>query len=56
MAIRVHVLILGAGPTGILTAWVLRDRGITDISIIEKTGSTGGLARSLDFARWRLDL
>jgi protoporphyrinogen oxidase len=50
------VLILGAGPTGILTAWVLRDRGITDISIIEKTGGTGGLARSLDFARCRLDL
>jgi len=55
MATRVRVLVLGAGPTGILTAWALKEKGIADVCIIEKTDSPGGLAKSRKRAGWRVD-
>ena len=55
MATRLRALVLGAGPTGILTAWALKEKGITDVCIIEKTDSPGGLARSRERAGWCVD-
>jgi len=55
MATRVRVLVLGAGPTGILTAWALKEKGVTDGCIVEKTGCPGGLAKSRKGAGWCVD-
>ena len=38
-------LILGAGPTGLITAWKLLEAG-WDVTIIEKNSIVGGLCRS----------
>ena len=38
-------IILGAGPTGLITAWKLLQEG-WDVKIIEKKEITGGLCRS----------
>ena len=38
-------VILGAGPTGLITAWKLLQAG-WDVRIIEKKDITGGLCRS----------
>jgi protoporphyrinogen oxidase len=55
MATTTRVLVLGAGPTGILTAWALKEKGITDVCIVEKTDSPGGLAKSRKREGWRVD-
>lgn len=55
MATTVRVLVLGAGPTGMLTAWALKEKGISDVCIIEKTDSPGGLAKSRKQAGWCVD-
>ncbi len=55
MATRVRVLVLGAGPTGILTAWALKEKGVTDVCIVEKTDRPGGLAKSRKRAGWCVD-
>ena len=38
-------IILGAGPSGLITAWKLLEAG-WDVKIIEKKKITGGLCRS----------
>ena len=40
-----QALILGAGPTGLITAWKLLEAN-WDVTIIEKNNSVGGLCRS----------
>lgn len=39
-------VILGAGPTGLGAAYRLKELGITDFTILEKTGHAGGLSSS----------
>ena len=39
------IIILGSGPTGLITAWKLLERGL-NVLIIEKNSSSGGLCRS----------
>ena len=39
------IIILGSGPTGLITAWRLLERGF-DVEIIEKNSNSGGLCRS----------
>ena len=39
------VLILGAGPTGLVTGWELLKKG-WDVTILEKDNIVGGLCRS----------
>ena len=39
------IIILGSGPTGLITAWKLLERGL-DVLIIEKNSTSGGLCRS----------
>ena len=55
MATTVRVLVLGAGPTGMLTAWALKEKGVSDVCVIEKTDSPGGLAKSRKQAGWCVD-
>ena len=55
MGTTTRVLVLGAGPTGILTAWALKEKGITDVCLVEKTDSPGGLAKSRKRAGWCVD-
>jgi len=55
MATNVRVLVLGAGPTGIVTAWGLKENGVTDVCIVEKADRPGGLARSRQVAGRRVD-
>ena len=38
-------IILGTGPTGLVTAWKLLEKGWT-VDLIEKNSSSGGLCRS----------
>ena len=46
--------ILGAGPTGLISAWKLLDRG-WEVKIIEKQAITGGLCRSWKWKDFILD-
>jgi sialic acid synthase SpsE/protoporphyrinogen oxidase len=46
--------ILGAGPTGLITAWKLLERG-WNVTIIEKQKITGGLCRSWKWKDFILD-
>ncbi|MGB8468019.1 MAG: FAD-dependent oxidoreductase [Candidatus Babeliales bacterium] len=43
-----HVVILGAGLTGLSAAYHLEKRGFTDFRIFEKEGEAGGLCRSIE--------
>ena len=47
-------LILGAGPTGLITAWRLLQEG-WDVKIIEKNSNVGGLCRSWNKNNFILD-
>jgi len=47
-------IILGAGPSGLITAWKLVEAG-WDVSIIEKNNITGGLCRSWKHKNFIMD-
>ena len=47
-------IILGAGPSGLITAWKLVDAG-WDVTIIEKNSITGGLCRSWKYKNFIMD-
>ncbi len=49
-----QALILGAGPTGLITAWKLLEAN-WDVTIIEKNNSVGGLCRSWKWNEFILD-
>lgn len=48
------VLILGAGPTGLVTGWELLKKG-WDVTILEKDNIVGGLCRSWNYKNFILD-
>jgi protoporphyrinogen oxidase len=48
------VIILGAGITGLTTAWKLAKNGY-DITVIEKENQVGGLAGTIDWDGWKFD-
>ena len=48
------VIILGSGPTGLITAWKLLEKGL-DVLIIEKNSNSGGLCRSWRHNEFILD-
>ena len=51
---KMSVIILGSGPTGLITAWRLLDKGI-NVTIIEKNTTSGGLCRSWKYDQFILD-
>ncbi len=50
-----NILILGAGPAGIPSAYELHRNGY-NVTIVEKNEEVGGLARTLDFGEFRTDI
>ena len=49
------IIILGSGPTGLITAWRLLERGF-DVEIIEKNSNSGGLCRSWKYKDFIIDI
>lgn len=49
-----NVIILGSGPTGLITAWKLLEKGL-NVTIIEKNSNSGGLCRSWNYNGFILD-
>ena len=47
-------IILGAGPTGLITAWKLLESN-WDVTIIEKQNISGGLCRSWKWNEYFVD-
>jgi protoporphyrinogen oxidase len=48
------VLVLGAGPAGLTTAWRAAKRGFS-VAVVERTDHVGGIAASFDVAGIRVD-
>ena len=49
------ILILGAGITGLSTAWKLSNKGY-DVTLIEKDTKVGGLAKTINFKENYFDI
>lgn len=41
------IVIVGAGPAGLSTAWFLAKNGFTNVTVLEKLGRVGGLCKSI---------
>jgi phytoene dehydrogenase-like protein len=41
------IVIVGAGPAGLSTAWFLSKNGYHNVTVLEKLGRVGGLCKSL---------
>ena len=54
MKYKKKVIILGSGPTGLITAWRLLKKGLS-VTIIEKNSDSGGLCRSWNHKGFILD-
>ena len=50
-----RVIILGAGPAGLFTGWLLRQRGV-DVTLLEAGSYAGGLSRSFEWHDFTCDL
>ena len=50
-----HAFILGAGPTGLITAWKLLQNNYR-VTIIEKDKQVGGLCRSWNYKDYIIDV
>lgn len=42
-----RIVIVGAGPAGLSTAWFLSKSGFTNVTVLEKLGRVGGLCKSI---------
>lgn len=51
-----RIAIIGAGPSGLLTAHYLQQNGYRDVWVLEKLGRIGGLADSITFNNRSFDL
>ena len=51
----IETAVLGAGPAGLTSAWVLAQRGRTG-EIFEADGIVGGIAKTVEFKGYRFDL
>ena len=52
--LNTEILIIGAGPTGLITAWKLLEAN-WDVTIIEKKKVSGGLCRSWKWKNFIID-
>lgn len=54
--INPRIAIIGAGPSGLLTAYYLQERGYTNVIVLEKLGRVGGRCRSMTVDNHSFDL
>jgi protoporphyrinogen oxidase len=54
--VRTRALIIGAGPAGLTAAWELAEAGVRDVTVLEATRATGGLAQSVEYKGNRIDI
>lgn len=47
IASNARIVIVGAGPAGLSTAWFLSKNGYTNVTVLEKLGRVGGLCKSI---------
>src|SRR5512140_51223 len=50
------IVIVGAGPAGLSTAWFLSNNGFHNVTVLEKLGRGVGLCKSLTFDGMSFDL
>ena len=50
------IVIIGAGPAGLSTAWYLSKNGFNNVTVLEKLGRVGGLCKSLTVDGMSYDL
>ena len=50
------IVIVGAGPAGLSTAWFLSNNGFHNVTVLEKLGRVGGLCKSLTVDGMSFDL
>lgn len=50
------IVIVGAGPAGLSTAWFLSKNGFRNVTVLEKLGRVGGLCKSFTVDRMSFDL
>jgi protoporphyrinogen oxidase len=50
------IVIVGAGPAGLSTAWFLSKNGYHNVTVLEKLGRVGGLCKSLTVDGMSYDL
>lgn len=53
-AITTDVVVIGGGPAGLATAWFAAKQG-HDVVVLERSGSTGGMAASYEISGQRVD-
>lgn len=51
-----NIVIVGAGPAGLSTAWFLSKHGFHKVTVLEKLGRIGGLCKSLTVDGMSYDL
>ena len=51
-----RIVILGAGPAGLLTAHYLKGAGYTNVIVLEKLGRIGGLCKTITYNGHSFDL
>jgi hypothetical protein len=51
-----RIVIVGAGPAGLSTAWFLKKNGYTNVTVMEKLGRVGGLCKSLTIGGKSFDI
>jgi hypothetical protein len=50
------IVIVGAGPAGLSTAWFLSKNGYTNVTVLEKLGRVGGLCKSITISGKSYDI
>ncbi len=50
------IVIVGAGPAGLSTAWFLKKRGYKNVTVLEKLGRVGGLCKSFTIGGQSFDI
>ena len=50
------IVVVGAGPAGLSTAWFLSNNGFHNVTVLEKLGRVGGLCKSLTVDGMSFDL
>lgn len=50
------IVIVGAGPAGLSTAWFLKKKGYTNVTVLEKLGRVGGLCKSFTVGGQSFDI